>query len=113
MSNDSILVRHVLECISRIEEDASEGRDAFFASRRIQDAVVRNLQIMSESVQRLSPEARDLASEVDWRSLAAFRNVLVHGYLGLDMERIWKIVEEDVPHLKRSMVELSDRIGGS
>ena len=50
MSDDSILVRHVLECISRIQEDASEGRDAFFASRRIQDAVVRNLQIMSESV---------------------------------------------------------------
>ena len=47
MNNDSTLVRHVLECISRIEEDASEGRDAFFASRRIQDALVRNLQIMS------------------------------------------------------------------
>ena len=82
---------------------ALRKRSAFFDSTLIQDAVVRNLEVMAESTQRLSEESKQKHPEVDWRGLAGFRNVLAHGYLGLDTERIWELIETRLAPLKSSM----------
>ena len=70
------------------------------ASHMIQDAVLRNLQTMAEATQRLSDAAKATHPETEWRTIAAFRNVLVHDYLGVDLEKTWEIVQRDVPRLK-------------
>ena len=101
MKDDRVYLRHILECIGRIEEDTAQGRDAFMVSHLIQDAVLRNLQTLAESTQRVSEGTRSQAPKIEWRRIGAFRNVLVHDYLGLDMERVWDIVARDVPDLKR------------
>ena len=54
MKDDIAYVRHIRECIRRIEENVAEGRDRFIESHALQDAVPRNLQTMSESTQHLS-----------------------------------------------------------
>jgi uncharacterized protein with HEPN domain len=57
---------------------------------------------------RLSEELKTLHPEVDWRGIAGFRNVIVHDYLGVDLEIVWEIVERDLPVLElavRSMLE--------
>ena len=59
-----------------------------------------NLQTLAESTQRLSNKAKARKPEVDWRAIAGFRNVVVHDYLGVDLERIWHIVEFDLPGLR-------------
>ena len=61
---------------------------------------MRNLQTLTESTQRLSAELKSKYPQVDWRRVAAFRNVVVHDYLGIDLEKIWEIVQRDVPLLK-------------
>jgi len=66
----------------------------------VQDAIVRNLQTLAESTQRLSDKTKQRKPEVDWRAIAGFRNVVVHDYLGVDLERIWHIIEHDLPGLK-------------
>lgn len=66
----------------------------------IQDAVIRNLQVMSESTMRLSDETKEFYAEVEWFKIRGFRNVLVHDYLGTDLERVWMIIENDLPALK-------------
>lgn len=71
---------HVLECIGRIKVDSALGRDAVFASRTLQDAIIRNLQVLCESVRRIDPGYKDLHSEIDWKAIAGMRNVLVHDY---------------------------------
>ncbi|MGH9407483.1 MAG: HepT-like ribonuclease domain-containing protein [Terriglobia bacterium] len=76
------------------------GRGDFFDSHTLQDAVLRNLQILGESAQRISPSLKEIYSEVEWRRIAAFRNVLVHNYLGIDLQKVWEIVQQDVPRLK-------------
>ena len=92
MKDESVYLRHILECIRRIVEDVAEGREKFMASHTIQDAVIRNLQTLSESTSRLSESSKAGNPEIDWRRIVAFRNLLVHNYLGIKLERIWEIV---------------------
>ncbi len=88
MKNDEVYLRHILECIGRIEDYVSGGRDQFFSSHLIQDAVLRNLQTMSESTQRLSSSLKTTHPDVEWQKISGFRNVLVHAYLGIELELI-------------------------
>lgn len=103
MKNDSVYLHHIMECARRIEENVKEGRERFITSHTLQDAVIRNLQTMAESTQRLSDELKEAHPEVEWYRIAAFRNVLVHDYLGIDTERIWEITQRDVPQLKQAI----------
>ncbi len=59
---------------------------------------------MAESTQRLSDDLKEAHPEIEWYHIAAFRNVLVHDYLGIDAERIWEITQRDVPELKRAIL---------
>ena len=68
--------------------------------------MLRNLQTMAESAQRVSDDLKAKHPEVEWRRIAAFRNVLVHDYLGIDMERVWEITQRDVPQLKRAILAM-------
>jgi uncharacterized protein with HEPN domain len=106
MKDDAVYLHHIMESIRRIERNVKEGRERFMASETLQDAVVRNLQTMAESTQRLSDRLKQAHSEVQWHRIAAFRNVLVHNYLGLDIERIWEITQRDVPELKQAVLAM-------
>lgn len=106
MKDDTVYLRHIQECIQRIEENVAEGRERFITSHTLQDAVLRNLQTMSESAQRLSDDLKATHPEVEWHRIAAFRNILVHDYLGIDVERVWDITQRDVPGLKRAILTM-------
>ena len=106
MKDDSVYLRHILESIRRIEENVALGHDDFMASHVLQDATLRNLQTMSEATQRLSDIPKAAHPHVPWQQIAAFRNVVVHNYLGIDMEQIWVIVERDVPPLKQAVLSI-------
>jgi uncharacterized protein with HEPN domain len=103
MKDDGLYLVHIHECIQRIEQYVREGREAFMRSTLVQDGVIRNLQVMAESTQRLSDAFKQQHSKVDWRALSGFRNVLVHDYLGVDKDRVWQIVERNLPELKHHL----------
>jgi len=104
MKDDRLYLIHISECIERIESYISgKNKGRFMDSMLIQDAVVRNLQVLAESTQRLSDTTKESAGEVDWFKIAGFRNVLVHDYLGVDIERVWNILEKDLPLLKKAI----------
>ena len=108
MKDDQLYLIHIRECIQRIEKYIGEGgRDAFMASDIIQDAVIRNLQTMAESATRVSDGLQEKHPEVDWLKIRGFRNVLVHDYLGVDLERVWNILENDLPKLKDAVEKMS------
>ena len=100
MKDDHVYLRHILECIRRIEEDTHEGREKFLQEHTLQDAVLRNLQTLTDSTQRLSETLKTKHPEIEWKRIVAFRNLLVHNYLGIDIERVWEIVQRDIPPLK-------------
>lgn len=106
MKDDRVYLSHILRCISRIEEYVTGGREVFSSSHLVQDAVLRNLQTMAESTQRLSSPAKGRRPDVDWAALAGLRNVLVHAYLGVDLDRIQRAIEHDMPLLKAACQEI-------
>lgn len=61
---------------------------------------------MSESTQRLSEGLKARHPEIEWRRIAAFRNVLIHDYLGIDLEQVWEIIQSDVPELRRAVAAM-------
>jgi len=103
VKDDRLYLIHIKECIERVIMYTEEGKDVFFADTKTQDAVMRNLQILAESTQRLSDSLIELHPEVDWRNISGFRNVAVHEYLSIDVERIWDIVEQDLPVLQEQI----------
>ena len=108
MKDDTVYLRHVQECIRRNEENVAEGQGRFLASPTLQDAVLRLLQTMAESTQRLSEDMKAKYPDVEWRRITAFRNVLVHDYLGIDVERVWEITQRDIPELKQAILTMLD-----
>ena len=106
MKDDRLYLIHIQESIDRIEEYVINGKESFFADAKTQDAVVRNLQILAESTQRLSQKLKADHSEVDWKKIAGFRNILVHDYLYVDPVLVWKIVEDKRAQLKRTVAQM-------
>ncbi len=104
-------IEHILECIDRVQKYTRDGKEEFFKDIQKQDAVLRNLQILAESSQRLSDALKAKHLDIDWRSLSGFRNVLVHEYFGIRLERVWQIVEEDLPELKRQVEKIRGELG--
>ncbi len=101
MKDDRAYVVYMLQCITKIEQYFQNGKEEFLANSLIQDAVLRRLQTLAESSQRLSPELKANIPSIDWRSISGFRNILVHDYLGgIDLDITWEVVEKYLPKLK-------------
>lgn len=102
MSRDpAVLLRHILLCLDRIADYTVDGKNAFLADARTQDAVIRNLGVIGQAVKDIGAE--DLAARhatIPWRQVAGFRNVLAHQYLGVDLILVWNVVTMHLPSLR-------------
>lgn len=110
---DRVLLAHMRDCLARIHEYTEGQRSRFEGSRLVQDAVIRNLQTLAESSQRLSSGIKDTEPHLPWRELAGFRNVIVHGYLGVDLGAVWLVIEQDLPALQEAVGRMVQHLGGS
>lgn len=98
------------DCLARVHEYTGRERARFDASRLVQDAVLRNLQTLAESSQRLSAEIKLTEPDMPWRELSGFRNVIVHGYLGVDLGAVWLVVEQDLPALTEAVNRMTTHL---
>ena len=94
MKDDQVYLVHIIECCERILRYTGDGRAAFLESTMAQDAVIRNFEVIGEAVKCLSQTFRDTHSHVDWRRIAGLRDVLIHDYMGVDLEEVWLITTE-------------------
>ena len=96
---DLALLAHIRERIARVEEYTNGEKSEFCNLHMVQDAVIRNLQTIAQSTQRLSDGLKATEPEVLWRAIAGFGNVLVHDYLEIDLDVVWSVVDQDPPEL--------------
>ena len=113
MKDTGIHVGHILECSNWIQQYTADGKESFLADRKTQSAVMRELQTLAESTQRLPSELKQRHAQIPWKDISGLRNVLVHAYLGVNIERIWEIVERDMAPLRVTMEAMRDEIAGS
>lgn len=92
-------LHHIRDALLSVLEYTQEGQAAFFASKMVQDAVLRNLEVIGEAVEALSNDTKNFAPEVPWRRVAGLRDVLIHHYFGVDLQVVWRVVEAEVPRL--------------
>ena len=98
---------HILEAISQIQsycEDIDEV--AFLTNRMIQDAVIRNFEIIGEAsknVERVAPEFVAAHPDLPLAFAYDMRNLLAHGYYKVDVSVVWKTIERDLPYLQQQV----------
>jgi uncharacterized protein with HEPN domain len=99
----------MLEAIEKIERFTLGGRGEFEADERTQVWVLYHIQILGEAARALSRAARDGYPQIPWSAIIAMRHILVHDYFGIDLNEVWKVVEQDLPALRRQLEEVLSR----
>jgi uncharacterized protein with HEPN domain len=99
VKSDEPYLAHILDSIAAIETYTAGGRDAFMNDRLIQDAVIRNFEIIGEAANSLSPVIRNQPG-IPWGKVIAFRNRLIHAYWSVDLALVWDVIENELPNLK-------------
>ena len=78
----------------------------FEASGLTYDATVRNLELIGEAATRIPASVREFAPHIQWRQIISMRNRLIHGYLGIDNDTLWNIIQVDVQPLLAELLAL-------
>ncbi len=103
MNRDATYLQHILDAADRIDRYTSVGHDQFMAESHWQDAVIRQLEIIGEATKRLSPDLRERHPDIPWRRMAGLRDVLIHNYLGVDLDSVWAISQRELPRLRQQV----------
>ncbi len=103
MKDDQVYLRHILDAIEKIESYISVGHDVFMTTSHWQDAVIRQLEIIGEATKRLSEDLRSRHAQVPWRRIAGLRDVLIHDYMGVDLEAVWEVALSYLPSLRTNV----------
>ncbi len=109
MEHDKVYIQHILDAIGAIEKYTDEVSAEKFLdgeNRMMQDAVIRELEIVGEAVKRLSDNLKEDTLDVPWRDIGDMRNVLIHEYFGVDLEIVWETLQSDIPQLKKILKQI-------
>jgi uncharacterized protein with HEPN domain len=106
MSGDRLYLQHILDAIDKIERYIEVGYDVFMSTSHWQDATIRQLEIIGEATKNLSPELRTQYAQVPWRRIAGLRDVLIHNYMGVDLEAVWEVTQQNLPSLKSQIQQI-------
>jgi uncharacterized protein with HEPN domain len=106
VKDDRLYLEHIHEAILKIISYAGGGWDQFSRNPMAQDAVKRNFEIIGEAAKRLSDAAKGRCPTIPWRDIAGFRDVLIHNYMGVNLLRVWNVIERNLPDLRRAVEDL-------
>lgn len=107
MKDDQIYIEHILLSIDRIESYLKGKDRQFFSNDYLtQDAVVRQLELVGEATKRVSKEFRKINPPVPWSDMAGMRDILIHDYIDVDLDIVWKNATESIHNLKGLLQKL-------
>ena len=104
-----IFLEHILENISDIEK-FSKGKDKEILKNDImrQKAIIRSIEVIGEAVRNLPVSFTKDNPEVPWSNIIGMKNKLTHHYFGIDFDIVWKVIEKDIPDLKKKIKDIRE-----
>jgi len=100
MKDDLAYIEHILRSINKIKDFTKNmTRSDFEMNEMAQDAVIRNIEIIGEATKKISNNLKATYFEIPWREMAGMRDKLIHDYMGVDIDVVWKSIEVDIPEL--------------
>ena len=107
--DNSIYLGHIKQAIENIisfTQDIDQVR--FLDNKLVQDATIRNLEIIGEASKNITAKFRDNHPEIEWKKMAGMRDKLIHQYMGVDILAVWGVIEEVLPTLDEQISKLLD-----
>ena len=102
-----LYLKDMLEAIQKIERYSEKmSLDTLLEDDLVQDAIIRNLEILGEAVKNIPEHVKNEHPDIEWKKIAGLRDIITHAYFGIDVEIIWDVVENKIPSLKKSILEI-------
>ncbi len=105
--NLKVYLIDIAESIQQIElylDGINEGD--FYEDDEKQDAVLRRLEIIGEAVKQIPHSIRDKYQQIPWRNIAGMRDIIIHQYFGVSLNRVWITIQKDLPELKATILTI-------
>jgi uncharacterized protein with HEPN domain len=103
------ILQHILAETVYLTRTSSEvPKEEFLADETLRRAFVRSLEVIGEAAKKIPPDVRGRYPEIEWRTISAMRDRLIHGYFGVDYDIVWDVATGKVP-LLRTQVEAALR----
>ena len=105
--DESLFLEDILNSIKNIE-DFSRGLDkeGFINDKLKQSAIIRQIEVIGEAVKNISDKTKKKHPEIEWRKIAGTRDIFSHAYFEITLDRVWDILETDLPKLKKDISKI-------
>jgi uncharacterized protein with HEPN domain len=102
-----LFIEDIIKSIKNIEEFSNGlNKEKFSKDNLRQSAIIRQLEIIGEAVKNIPSTFREKYPKIAWKDIAGFRDILSHAYFGVNLERVWNIIEKDLPKLKEEISKI-------
>ena len=106
--NINLFIQDILENIKDIES-FSKGltKKEFERNKLKQNAIMRSLEVIGEAVKNIPDQFREKYPNIPWKNIAGFRDILSHAYFGVNIDRVWNMIEKDLPSFKEEIEKIN------
>lgn len=99
-----VYLNDMLGAIEKIQRYTSKMTyEGFKNDELVQDAAIRNLEILGEAAKKIPDEIKSAYPDAEWKKVAGLRDILIHDYFGIDTVIIWDVIQNKLPSLQISL----------
>lgn len=110
--HDRLYPYDIIECCDRVAGYIDGVREADYqVNPMLQDALVRNIEVVGEAVKNLSPDITDAHRDIAWSHIARMRDKIAHHYFRINLEVVWKTATDDLPALRPQIAAIYENLG--
>jgi len=114
IKDNQVYLKHIIDAINHIKDFIKNlDFNGFLNSHLYQSAVVRELEVIGEATKNLTEDFCKKYPNISWKDIAGMRDKLIHGYMGVNLEDVWKTAKEDIIDLENQITKIIKKYNSS